>query len=164
MRRGYGVVLALVVTASVAGPSQAAEPAAERRAAWQAGESVSGELFAGYLTGVSRALVYNVPGDRSKLSQLNWQIDHALVLGGALQYRPWDWLTLRGRGWTHVKSDNAMDDYDWLFGYNGFESWSDLSRHDDTRLAKALQLDVSAAARFFESGPVSSAPSPASAS
>jgi outer membrane protease len=136
-------------------PAQAADPVAERRAAWQVSNELSGEVFGGYLTGMSRELVYNVPGDGSKLSQLNWQVDHAFVLGGALGFRPWDWLALRARGWAHVSSDNAMDDFDWLLGFNGFGSWSDFSHHDDTRLAKAFQVDVSASARLFESGPVS---------
>ncbi|HEX2724466.1 MAG TPA: omptin family outer membrane protease [Beijerinckiaceae bacterium] len=140
---------------AAASSAQAADPISERHAVWQIADQVSAELFGGYLTGMSRELVYNVPGDGSKLSQLNWQIDHAFVLGGALGYRPWNWLELRARGWAHVSSDNAMDDFDWLFGFNGFDSWSDLSHHDDTRLAKAFQVDVSAAARVFKSGPLS---------
>jgi plasminogen activator len=155
-QRPFGTAMtALLAASALAAPAHAADPVAERRAAWQLTHQVSAELFGGYLTGMSRELVYNVPGDGSKLSQLNWQIDHAFVLGGALTYQPWDWLGLRARGWAHVGSDNAMDDFDWLFGFNGFDSWSDLSRHDDTRLAKAFQVDASASLRFFESGPVS---------
>jgi plasminogen activator len=65
-------------------PALAADPLAERSAAWQLSHQVSAALFGGYLTGTWRELVYDVPGDGSKLSQLNWQIDHAFVLAGAL--------------------------------------------------------------------------------
>src|SRR4051812_44455890 len=81
------------------------------------------EIFAGYLSSLSRELVYDVPGSGSKLSQLNWQTDGAAVLGGGLSYKASDWLTLRSRAWFSISSDNALDDYDWLLGYSGFESW-----------------------------------------
>jgi plasminogen activator len=62
---------------------------------------------------------------------------------------------LRSRSWFSISSDNALDDYDWLLGYSGFESWSDWSHHDDTRLAKAFEIDLGASARFVEAGPIS---------
>jgi plasminogen activator len=49
----------------------------------------------------------------------------------------------------HAGSDNAMDDFDWLFGYAGFNSWSDWSHHGDTRIGKAYELDVSGALGVF---------------
>lgn len=111
--------------------------------------SFQAEVFAGYLTGQSREYVYNVPGDRSKLSQLNWRINGALVLGGRLSYQPLDWLTLRGSGWASVSSRNSMDDFDWLFGYNGFNSWSDWSHHEQTKMPTAVQTDVGVAGEFW---------------
>jgi plasminogen activator len=143
-------VLLLLVT----GEALAADAQPDRRGEASSIPRFKAEVFASHLASAARELVYNVPDDGSKLSQLNWQIDNAAVLGGALSYAPFDWLTLRTRAWTHVSSDNAMDDFDWLFGYNGFESWSDLSRHGDTRLAKAFQIDVGASAGIFEIGQV----------
>jgi outer membrane protease len=115
---------------------------------------ISAELFAGRLSGQSRELVYNVPGDRSKLSQLNWQIDSAAVIGGSIDYQVLHGFELKARGWVHASSDNRLDDFDWLSGYQGFESWTDLSHYNDTRIAKAFQLDLAGAARVFAAGPV----------
>lgn len=75
------------------------------------------EIFGDYLTGLAREYVYAVPGSGSKVSQLNWQMDHAAVLGTRLTYRLQEWLSLRGGGWVVIDSDNAMDDYDWFAGY-----------------------------------------------
>ncbi|HZH51916.1 MAG TPA: omptin family outer membrane protease [Microvirga sp.] len=113
----------------------------------------SAEIYGGYLTGLAREYVYRVPGDGSLVSQLNWQIDHAAIVGGRLTYQPWDWLSLRANGWTIVGSDNAMDDYDWLAGYLGFDSWTNWSHSEDTRLAKGYQIDLGTAARFYQAGP-----------
>jgi outer membrane protease len=113
----------------------------------------SAEVFGGYLTGLAREYVYQVPGNGTKLSQLNWQIDNAAVLGARFTFQPWDWLSLRTGGWTTVASDNAMDDFDWMNGYNGFDSWTDWSHSQDTELTKAFQIDASAAARIYQSGP-----------
>ncbi|WP_201842891.1 omptin family outer membrane protease [Microvirga zambiensis] len=110
----------------------------------------SAEVFSGYLAGIAGEYVDRVPGDGSKLSQLNWQIDNAAVLGGRLSYQALDWLLLRAGGWSVIASDNAMDDFDWLRGYNGFDNWSHWSSHSDTRLAKAFQIDIGGAARFYE--------------
>ncbi|MCB5174886.1 omptin family outer membrane protease [Microvirga lenta] len=118
-----------------------------------AGPFFSAEIYGGYLTGQAREYVYNVPGNGSKLSQLNWQIDNAAILGARLAYRPLDWLSLRANGWTIVASDNAMDDFDWMAGYMGFDSWSEWSHSSDTTLAKGYQIDLGAAARFYQSGP-----------
>jgi plasminogen activator len=42
-----------------------------------------------------------------------------------------------------------MNDFDWLAGFHGQDSWTHWSTHPDTKLAKALQGDVSAAASFY---------------
>jgi plasminogen activator len=65
-------------------------------------ESVAVEVSAGYLTANAKELVYNVPGDGTKVSQLNWNIDRAAVIAARLSYRPLDWLSLRARGWMTV--------------------------------------------------------------
>ena len=150
----FAVGVAAVLQIAAPGSSEAADVGGSRVPLF-ATDQFSAELFGGYLNGMSRELVYNVPGDRSKLSQLNWQIDSAAIVGGAVSYRALDWLNLRARGWVHAASNNALDDFDWLFGFNGFESWSDLSHYDDTRIAKAFQVDVSGSARLLSAGPVS---------
>ena len=104
----------------------------------------------GYLRSVSTENVYD-PVSRSKLSQLDWK-SQAMTLGGRAAVRPFDGVVLRGSLWAAVASGADMRDRDWLFGYEGPESWSDQSLHPDTRLPKAWQADISAAYRFIESG------------
>lgn len=112
----------------------------------------SAEVFGGYFTGIAGEYVYNVPGDQSKLSQLNWQIDAAAILGVRVTFKPLDRLDARASGFTIVDSDNAMDDFDWTKGYSGFDSWSHWSHSGDTRLGRFYQVDASAAARFYQAG------------
>ena len=133
--------LALMVCATTV---QAADLSEIRRVPVLATSGISAELFAGRLSGQSRELVYNVPGDRSKLGQLNWQIDSAAVIGGALDYPIPHGFALKARGWVHASSDNRLDDFDWLSELSGFRSWTDLSHYNDTRIAKAFQLDLGA--------------------
>src|SRR5262245_60256293 len=90
-------------------------------------ERLTIEAFGGYLTGQGREYVSNAPFSNDKLSQLNWRIDNAFVVGGRMAVSPVEGLTLRARGWVHVASKNTMDDYDWLAGYVGFNSWTDWS-------------------------------------
>jgi plasminogen activator len=113
-------------------------------------ERMTIEAFGGYLTGQGREYVSNAPFSQDKLSQLNWRIDNAFVVGGRMAVTPIDGLTLRARGWIHVKSDTTMDDYDWLAGYLGFNSWTHWSHHPDTQMAKGWQGDISAAYRWYE--------------
>lgn len=108
-------------------------------------EKVSLEIYGGYLKGKSREIVYDAATGRM-VSELFWDIDEAIVIGGALNVRPLDWLTLRLGGWTPVKSRNKMDDYDWLV--TGMADWSDWSKHSDTKLNHAYMFDISAEARI----------------
>ncbi|WP_230532992.1 omptin family outer membrane protease [Microvirga roseola] len=112
----------------------------------------SAEVFGGYFTGTAGEYVYNVPGDRSKVSQLDWQIDGAAIIGVRVIFKPLDWLEVKGAGFTVLDSDNAMDDFDWLAGYDGFDSWTHWSHSKDTQLAKFYQVDASAAAQLFDAG------------
>ncbi len=153
-------ILALTLpAATLATDADAGDPAtgvpAAPKAAAVSGIEFSAEVFTGYLTGVAGEYVYNVPGDRSKLSQLDWQIDDAAVLGGRVTWRARDWLSLRLGGWSVVASDNAMDDFDWLEGYSGFDSWSDWSHSEVTDMVKAYQVDVGGAAHLHQFGPLS---------
>jgi plasminogen activator len=138
-----------------AGPVAATELRGGTAAPVIATSTFGAELLVGYLTGRSGEYVYDIPGRGAKLSQLNWQIDHAFTVGGRLTARPLPWLELRAGGWTVVRSDNAMDDFDWLRGYRGFNSWSDWSRHPNTDLVKAHQIDLAAAVDLAKVGAVS---------
>jgi plasminogen activator len=113
-------------------------------------ERLTIEAFGGYLTGQGREYVNNIPSGTDRLSQLNWRIDNAFVVGGRMAVSPVEGLTLRARGWVHVKSNSTIDDYDWLAGYVGFNSWTHWSHHPDTELANAWQGDVSAAYRWWQ--------------
>ena len=105
-------------------------------------------IYSGYLTGQATELVYrSTTGE--KVSQLNWQIDRALVLGGSIGLRPLDWLTVQFGGWTHMAATAAMDDFDWLADYQGFESWTHWSHHD-TKMTRAVQFDLNLAARLWQ--------------
>lgn len=110
-------------------------------------ETVSVEALAGYVAGSSTEYVY---GSGRKLSQLNWDINGALALGGRAAFRPVDWLTIRARGWATIDADGKMRDYDWLAGYNGFNSWTHLSVHPKTVLPQAWSGDLSASVAYWQ--------------
>ena len=122
-----------------------AEPAALLRT-----ETLTVEAFGGYLGGIAREYVHNVPGDGKKLSQLDWRTD-AFALGGRIAVRPTDWLTARIRGWSTVAGSADMTDYDWLGGYHGMNSWTHRSI-SPANTAKAWQIDGSLAATIYEEG------------
>lgn len=143
---------ALLAAALVPAPASAADLFEAEPAALLRSETFSGEAFVGHLSATAREYVYAVPGDHSKVSQLDWRIDNALAVGGRLTFRPLDWLSVRARGWATVADDSSMTDYDWLAGYQGPASWTHRSIHPDTRLARAVQGDVSVAARFWDTG------------
>lgn len=96
-----------------------------------------------------------MPGDGTKLSQLDWSIEHAFVVGGRATVRPVDWLSIRARGWMSVDGQGKLDDYDWMAGYRGPDSWSHWSTHPDTRLKRAWQGDLSVAGWFWQQGGLS---------
>lgn len=104
----------------------------------------------GHLRSVSTENVYD-PMSRSKISQLDWK-SQAMTLGGRAAVRPFDGVVLRGSLWAAVASQADMRDRDWLFGYEGDDSWSHQSLHPDTRVPKAWQADVSVAYRVIDGG------------
>lgn len=115
-------------------------------------DRVTIEMYGGYLKGESREYVYNAASGH-KISQLNWIIDDAYVVGGSVSVRANDWLTLRLGGWTPLKSHNTMNDYDWE--RTGHGDWSDLSHHSDTRINHAVMIDAGAKARIANFGKTS---------
>lgn len=103
------------------------------------------EGYVGHLSAEAGEYVY----DNGKLlSQLDWQVHHALIVGGMLHYDVNDWLTLSGGGWTLASANNTMDDFDWLDDTR--TDWSDWSHHKDTRSDYGYQLDLAAKARIGE--------------
>ena len=77
------------------------------------GDSVSLELYGGYLSGESRELVLN-PATGHIDSKLHWTINKAGVIGGTIAYSPRPWMTFKLSGWIPATSVNTMDDFDWL--------------------------------------------------
>jgi outer membrane protease len=110
-------------------------------------EKVSVEVYGGYLSGQSRELVFD-SATGHKNSELFWKIDGAFVLGGTIAVCPVEWLTLKIGGWTPVKSNNTMDDYDWL--KSGEADWSDWSNHPDTKMNRGHMINAGVAARMVK--------------
>jgi plasminogen activator len=152
----YGSIFLAASSVLLAAPGYAADASTRAAPVIVAGSEhpFSAEIFSGYLTGQAGEFVYRIPGDGAKLSQLKWQVDNAAIIGGRLIYQPYSWLSLRAGGWAAVADDSAMDDFDWLYGYEGMDSWSHWSHSADTRLKHAYQIDLSAAFKVYESGPV----------
>lgn len=110
-------------------------------------ESISAELFMGYVAGRAHEYV-NVVGGQGRLSQLNWDTN-SLAIGGRVAFSPFDGVTIRGRGWTSVFSGGTMEDYDWLNGYKGASSWTHYSQSPNAKPATMWQADASAAVTFY---------------
>ncbi|MGF3026354.1 omptin family outer membrane protease [Methylobacterium aquaticum] len=142
------VLLGLCASLLVISDAEAADLFADNSAEILRGDTFSGEVFTGYLRTEVKEYVNDV-GTRARVSQLDWTTD-AAVVGGRVALQPLDWLAIRGRGWAAVASSADMRDYDWLYGYAGKDSWSHYSHSPNTRTPKAWQIDVSAAATFYE--------------
>jgi plasminogen activator len=146
------VTMAALLATSVATSAVAADLFDGDAAAQLRTETISAEVMAGYLTGTSKEYVYdNTAGSRNtKVSQLTWSLGNSFAVGGRVAIRPLDWLTIRARGWSTVTSDGSMRDYDWLYGYYGFNSFSDYSHSPDAVAVTAWQADVSVAANYYQ--------------
>jgi plasminogen activator len=144
-----GVAFGLVVM--LAAPAAFAQSVNATRSATQTiNDRLTVEVYGGYLVGQSRELVFDAPSGR-KVSELFWKIQGAAVVGGEIQVKPLEWLTVRVNGWTSIDGGkNKMQDYDWLIA--PYTDWSDLSEHPDTRLKQSYQLDASVAVRVAEFG------------
>lgn len=136
-------ILAIVVAVLGAGVVHAGAQL-DRESIWRwEGSELS--LGLGYLTGRSQEKVYD-PQSGDKISQLFWEIEQAPTLHARILVEPSPWLELGLGGWTKLDSgDSHMTDYDWLSEQE--TAWSDRSRHPDTRLMRAYQVE--AAARFW---------------
>ncbi|QPC86797.1 omptin family outer membrane protease [Mesorhizobium sp. NBSH29] len=139
------VTISVAVVLALQASAHAADLEASRQAPVDPASGITARAYLGYLTARSGEYVYD---SGTKLSQLDWTIDNALIAGGDVTFQANEWLSLRAGGWTTIAAANTMDDYDWLAGYDGFDSWSHWSHHPETETSKAFQIDVSAAARF----------------
>jgi outer membrane protease len=147
------VALAALCYAAHAADFSMATPASlALRSIVTSGQTFSAEFYGGYLTGTAGEYVYAVPGDGLPISQLDWQIDNAAILGGRVSYQAFDGLSLRASGWSIIASENDMDDFDWFDLYTGFESWTHWSHTADTRASIGYQIDLGGAARVFQLG------------
>jgi omptin len=117
------------------------------QAAWAADVSSSADtadafaasISLGHLSGVAHELVYNPDG--SKLSELIWDMDHALVANGGLSWQATERLKLYGNFSLGLAADSYMDDYDWEFlsppAEPNLHSW-----HDETELDHYYSIDL----------------------
>ena len=115
-------------------------------------DTFSAEVNAGYLAGKLQEYVYDRYQPGGKVSQLTWDLNNTLTVGGRVAFRPLDWLSVRARGWAAVTGDGSMRDYDFLYtsGFTGPNSFSHVSSTPRTNVAKAWQADISLAAAFYQ--------------
>lgn len=113
------------------------------------------EVSTGYISGRARETVYYDTAAERKLSQLNWDIRHAFIVGGRVVVQPTSRIAVRARGWVSVDDQSKMKDFDWLAGYFGDSSWTHRSIHPDTELTRAYQADISIAGLIWGTGDAS---------
>jgi outer membrane protease len=103
----------------------------------------------GHLNGEAKERVYRRNG--AKLSELVWDMQHALVLNGGVSVHALDWLTVYGNVSVGLAADNTMDDYDWVGTPRpdkpNLHSW-----HDDTELDHYYTLDAGVSLLLLETG------------
>ena len=103
--------------------------------------SFSGDIALGSLSGQTRERVYDPDSDGHKNSQLNWKYSNAAIIKGSLDWSLIPWLSIGASGWTTIASRGGyMDDTDWLD--ESKKSWTDQSRHPNTRLNYANEFDL----------------------
>lgn len=153
MIRGFGHVVATSCFALLSSMALAQNSDVGLMESPGKGETIAVTPFVGYLRSFATESVYDSGKRGNKISQLDWKAE-AVTLGGRAAVQPFDGLTLRGTIWAAVSSEADMRDRDWLFGYQGDNSWSHQSIHPDTRVPKAWQADVSAAYTMTKFGDV----------
>ena len=94
-----------------------------------------------YIWGESNEYVYD-PETGDKISQLDWDLENIVMVGGSISARFTDWLQLNFGGWAAVnEGDGRMVDRDWDFPG---EDWTDRSV-SDVYLDHGYVLDVNVA-------------------
>lgn len=129
--RSFVIVLGLLTTAQQAWAADAAKT--------ETLDDLAAYISLGHLSGEAHELVYNPDG--SKLSELIWDMDHALVVNGGLSWQAAERLKFYGNVSLGLAADNYMDDYDWEFSPPPAEpnlhSW-----HHDTELDHYYSVDL----------------------
>lgn len=101
----------------------------------------TGDIALGKLSGKTKERVYDPDSSEHKNSQLNWKYNNAAIIKGSLDWYLIPWLSIGASGWTTIASRGGyMDDTDWLD--ESKNSWTDQSRHPDTRLNYANEFDL----------------------
>jgi len=104
-------------------------------------KNFSGDIALGSLSGKTKERVYDPDSGGHKNSQLNWKYNNAAIIKGSLDWDLIPWLSIGTSAWTTITSRGAyMDDTDWLD--QSKNSWTDRSRHPDTRLNYANEFDL----------------------
>lgn len=104
-------------------------------------KSLSGDIALGSLSGKTRERVYDPDSGGHKNSQLNWKYNNAAIIKGSLDLDVIPWVSVGASGWTTIASRGGyMDDTDWQD--ESKNSWTDQSRHPDTRLNYANEFDL----------------------
>ena len=98
---------------AMAAPQTTGTATDTQAATWQATPRLTLEAGIGHLSARADELSYDTSAHRL-LSQLNWQVNDAAILKGAIRLGLTDWLSTAVSGWTVAASDNVADDYDWL--------------------------------------------------
>ncbi len=100
------------------------------------GFRISGSV--GRLDGAAHEYVYNP--DRTKLSELIWDMEGNIGLNGDVEWGLTDRLKMSGSFSVGLDGNNKMDDYDWLIA--PYNDWSHHSISSDTRLDHYLSIDA----------------------
>ncbi len=110
-------------------------------------------LSSGYLTGESGEYVYDAYGTDTgiagyKISQLDWKIDSAYMVGIGASFAPTQRLRFNLDYWRNaVDGEATMDDYDWF--YIGAD-WSEWSHHENTTATEISNADINGAFTFLK--------------
>ena len=113
-------------------------------------EKISTEINLGTMSGKTKERVYEPEEGGRKVSQLNWKYSNAAILKGAVNWELNPWLSVGAAGWTTLNSRGGdMVDQDWMdSGTPG--TWTDESRHPDTRLNYANEFDLNVKGWFLK--------------
>lgn len=112
-------------------------------------EKVSTDISLGTLSGKTKERVYEPDEGGRKVSQLDWKYSNTVILKGGINWELMPWVSLGASGWTTLDSRNGnMIDRDWMDPGNP-GTWTDVSRHPNTRLNYANEFDLNVKGWFL---------------
>lgn len=130
-------LLAIALSASVVLSSQAATTPS-----FFTPEKISTDVSLGALAGKTKERVYAPEEGGRKISQLDWKYSNAAILKGSINWDLMPWISVGATGWTTLDGRGGnMIDQDWVDPENP-RTWTDESRHPNTRLNYANEFDV----------------------